>query len=133
MKYTFCFILTILAHIATGQVVVNEEPAVRNLMDKFERIHKSEDQIDGWRIKIINTTDRREMERARFKFQQLFPDRKSTSSYENPYYSIRTGAYENRIEVEPFLVTLKEHFPNAIPVRDKIAKEEVLQALINGI
>ena len=116
-----------------AQVVVNEEPAVRQLMDKFERLQESENNVDGWRIKIINTTDRREMERALFKFQQIFPKRKSTSTYENPYYSIRTGAYENRVEVEPFLVILKEHFPNAIPVRDKIAKEEVLEALINGI
>ncbi len=132
MKYFILIVaLTFYANLS-AQTVINEESTVRKLMDKFEAIGKSETTIDGWRIKIINTTDRREMERAKFKFNNLFPKRKSNSSYENPYYSIRTGAYENRIDLEPFLVELKEHFRNAIPVRDKINKAEIVAAMTNG-
>jgi len=116
----------------SAQTTINEEPGVRSLMDKFETLGKSQETIEGWRIKIINTTDRRAMESAKFKFGQLYPDKESTSSYENPYYSIRTGAYAERIDLEPFLVELKQHFRNAIPVRDKIKKQEIVTAMTNG-
>ena len=127
----FC-LLIIGTNTLFAQSIVHEEVEVRELMDKFERIGKSNEFINGWRIKIVNTTDRREMERAKYKFSQLFPDSRSTSSYENPYYSVRTGAFEKRIDLEPFLVTLKEQFRNAIPVRDKIKKEEIVLALTDG-
>jgi hypothetical protein len=131
MKYAFLVITFLFCSSLTAQAVINEETSVRSLMDKFENLGKSQKTIDGWRIKIINTTDRREMERAKFKFSSLFPNQRSNSSYENPYYSIRTGAYENRINLEPFLVELKEHFQNAIPVRDKINKAEIVAAMTN--
>ncbi|MEE9374301.1 MAG: hypothetical protein V3V00_14700 [Saprospiraceae bacterium] len=115
-----------------AQTVINEENSVRTLMDKFERLGKSEATINGWRIKIINTTDRRVMENVKFKFKQLYPNKISTSSYENPYYSIRTGAYENRVELESFLVELKSFFRNAIPVRGKINKQEIVSAMTDG-
>ena len=132
MKVLFTFLLSLSYLIMFSQTQINEEGNVRVLMDKFENIGKSNETIEGWRIKIINTTDRRAMESAKFKFNQLYPARQSKSSYENPYYSIRTGAYSNRIDLEPFLVELKQHFRNAIPVRDKINKKEIVAALTNG-
>jgi len=125
------FLLCFISNLAIAQTTINEEGEVRALMEKYESLAKSEEFIDGWRIKIVNTTDRREMERAKYKFSQLYPHIGSKSSYENPYYSVRTGAYQKRIHLESFLVELKGHFRNAIPVRDKIRKEEIVLALTN--
>ena len=125
------FIYLVSLTLGSAQSIVTEEPSVRELMYKFERLAKETEEIDGWRIKIINTTDRRQMERARYKFNQLYPDKVSKSEYVNPYYSVRTGAYEKRIDLEAFLSELKEHFHNAIPVRDRIKKEEIVLVLTN--
>lgn len=132
MKYVFILLSLIYSLSVSSQSEINEEVAVRTVMDKFERLGKAQPEINGWRIKIINTTDRRKMEQANYKFQQYYPNRKSVTSYENPYYSIRTGAFQTRIELEPFLVELKEHFRGVIPVRDKISKDEIVAAIING-
>ena len=133
MKYiVLVFAVIFSCSFANSQSVITEEPAVRELMDRFERLARVEVNIDGWRIKIINTTDRREMERARYKFRELYPDHSSKSEYVNPYYSVKTGAYEKRIDLEAFLVEVKKHFRNAIPIRDKIKKEEIVLALTKG-
>ena len=133
MKYlNFVVFWIVSLSIGSTQSVVTEEPSVRDLMNKFERLAKETEEIDGWRIKIINTTDRRQMERARYKFNQLYPDKDSKSEYVNPYYSVRTGAYEKRIDLEAFLSELKEHFRNAIPIRDRIRKEEIVLVLTDA-
>ena len=118
--------------ISYSQISIKEGPEVKELMEKFQLLGQQESTIDGWRIKIVNTTDRREMERVRFKFNQLYPDSKSLTSYENPYYSIRTGAFETRIDAEPMLIELKSLLPTVIPVRDKIEKREIVRALVDG-
>lgn len=115
-----------------SQSTITEEPSVTRLMSKFLTLALAEPNIEGWRIKIVNTTDRREMERASYKFKQMYPEIVSKSAYENPYYSIRVGAYESRIDLEKFLVELKPHFHNVIPVREKILKEEIVLFLGNG-
>jgi len=43
---------------------VNEEPAITNLVKKFIEWNEEKNYVNGWRIQIINTDDRRKMERA---------------------------------------------------------------------
>ncbi len=43
-----------------------------------------------------------------------------------PYYSMKVGAFETRIDVEPLLAAFKKDFPYAIPFRDKVMKIELL-------
>lgn len=126
------FLLIFLSSGLKAQIVINQEPSVQGLMERFERLERSQETIDGWRIKIVNTTDRRKMERDNFKFNQLYPNLEAQSQYENPYYSIKVGAFIKRIDMEPLLVELKNHFPNVIPIRDKISKQEIVLALTNG-
>ena len=110
---------------------ISEQPEIRELLDYFILTGKEEPYIEGWRIKVISTTDRRQMENARYKLSQLYPEVTYDVSYESPYYSLKVGAFEDRFEVEPYLQRIKIDFPSAIPYRDRIMKSELFIA--NGL
>lgn len=109
------------------QSVIHEEPAVSRTMDMFVAQAQTLEFIDGWRIQLINTDDRRRMESARSKFGAQFPYIKMTWEHVQPYYQIKVGAYRNKMALEGFLRELKAEFPRAIPVRDRINKAELIE------
>lgn len=108
-----------------AQVTIQETPKVKTFMENYIKVGKEEPYIDGWRIKLISTTNRRELDKARFLFESKYPDMVYEQSYESPYYSMKVGAFETRIDVEPLLVLFKEDFPLAIPFRDQVTKTEL--------
>ena len=112
------------ANLSAQQIV--ETPEVSQFMEYFVKTGKEEPYIDGWRIKLISTTDRRALESAKWLLEKNYPDMVYELQHEAPYYSMKVGAYETRIDVEPHLVAFKEDFPFAIPFRDKVMKIELL-------
>lgn len=107
------------------QSSIQETPKVKSFMENFVKLGKEEPYIDGWRIKVISTTDRRALESAKWIFQNKYPEMVYSLSYEAPYYSMKVGAFETRIDVEPLLVMFKQDFPLAISYRDRIMKSEL--------
>jgi len=125
IRILFLVTLVWIPNSLTAQVTFNEQSAVKRLMEYYVSQNRGEHSIDGWRIKIVSTTDRRELERAKGKFEQYYPKQGCIQDYEAPYYSLKYGAFETRLDVEPMLVQFKRDFPNAIPFRDKILKSEL--------
>jgi len=119
------FVFMTLPLLGDAQISFNEHPAVKKLMDYYVSKGQSEDIIDGWRIKIISTTDRRALENAKYLFERNFPEYVCTQHYEAPHYSLKVGAFETRMDLEPMLVSFKTDFPLAIPFRDRITKQEL--------
>ena len=128
-SYMIRFLLSVLITFSSwqliGQVTFEEEPKVRQLMQRYEALGKDESHINGWRIKLVSTTNRRKLENTRYSFQRKYPELLSFQSHENPYYSLKVGAFETRYDLEPLLVRFKEDFPEAIPFRDRIMKTEL--------
>ena len=96
------------------------------MMDKFTNTNRAETSIKGWRIQIITTDDRRKMEAARGKFSGLYPDVEVKWNHVAPYYRVKVGAYENKMQLMGFLLELKRDFPGVIPVMDNIRKSELV-------
>ena len=128
MKYLVIFFFSLLcAQIcAQGTVQVNTSATVDKMMDQFTTSHKAENTIKGWRIQIITTNDRRKMESARSKFSSLYPDIEVKWNHVAPYYRVKVGAYETKMQLMGFLLELKEEFPGVIPVMDDIKKSELI-------
>ncbi len=127
MRLILLLIFSFLFSGISAQVIFSEEPKVQALMHRYEKEGRSESSINGWRIKLISTTDRRKWESAKSQFRSLFPDYNVSSSYENPYYSLKVGAYETRYDLESFLQRFKVDFREAIPFRDRIEKTELFE------
>ena len=121
----FALALFCCANLSAQQIV--ETPEVSQFMDYFIKMGKEEPYIDGWRIKLISTTDRRALESAKWLLEKNYPNMVYELQHEAPYYSMKIGAYETRIDVEPHLAAFKEDFPFAIPFRDKVMKIELLR------
>jgi hypothetical protein len=120
-------ILMITVTIGAQNSQISESPKVKSFMEYFVKIGKEEPYIDGWRIKVISTTDRRALESAKWVFENKYPDKVYSLNHEPPYYSLKVGAFETRLDVEPMLVQFKEDFPLAIPFRDRIMKTEFFE------
>ena len=128
MKYLviFFFSLACTQICAQGTVKVNTSANVDKMMDQFTTANKAENTIKGWRIQIITTNDRRKMESARSKFSSLYPDIEVKWNHVAPYYRVKVGAYETKMQLMGFLLELKEEFPGVIPVMDDIKKSELI-------
>lgn len=135
MKYGSLYIFSILLFVFLGfhsnagaqHIVINEDPAIRDLMNKYTEWNKEELSIQGWRIQIINTDDRRQMEKALVDFKENFPEVEYVRWKQiSPYYKVIIGAFDSKLDVLAYLEKIKEDFPSAIPIITDINKKEVL-------
>ena len=95
-------------------------------MNEFEERSKAEKEVDGWRIQIITTDDRRKMEAAKSNFETLYPDIFLKWEHIVPYYKIKIGAYKTKLELQAYLQELRVEFPSAFPIPDRIKKTELV-------
>lgn len=109
-----------------AQVTLQEEPAITRLMQVFKSKNAQSPIIRAWRIQIITTSDRREMETAYKKFEMLYPQIDYQWEHNPPYYQVKIGAFEKKDDLESFLLELKREFPLSIPVQDDIEKKDLL-------
>lgn len=113
---------------ATGQGInIREHGNTRSLMNTYIYKNKEQAYVKGWRIQIITTSDRREMERAQAKFGNLYPDMVTDWQHRSPYYMLKTGAFRDKLDYQGFLLEVKENFPSATPVLEQLRKEELLR------
>lgn len=111
----------------TGQVTFEEDPSINKIMTQWVTMNRSEEDIRGWRIQIITTSDRREMDKAMARFNDLYPDHSMEWKHVVPYYKVLVGAYEEKNKLMGFLLKLKEDFPSVIPVMADIPKDHFIR------
>ena len=96
-------------------------------MLKYEEENRTEKKIKGWRIQIVTTDDRRKSEKAKTKFRHLYPNTPAYWEHKSPYYVVRVGAYERKIDLMHFLLELKKDFPSSTPVMADIPKSDLIR------
>ena len=126
MKQLLFFVFLVFSSATYAQVSVFEEPSVTRMMNAYIGQARSSTHVQGWRIQLVTTNDRRKMETVRGKFASLYPGIDISWKHVNPYYHVQIGAYRTKLELQNFLLRIKSDFPNAIPVRDKIRKVALL-------
>ena len=129
MKYYLSFFLITFSWslFAQGTVHVETSASIDKMMEKFVMDNQSEETVKGWRIQIITTDDRRNMETARGKFSALYPGVDLSWNHVAPYYRVMVGAYESKKDLMGFLLELKNDFPGVIPVMDNVKKSDLVR------
>ncbi len=128
-RYTFTVLVHILGFtIISGQANVRVETSasVDRYMEKFVSNGKANETIKAWRIQIITTDDRREMENAKSTFTTMYPGMNVDWKHVPPYYQVRVGYFENKNKLMPFLLELKRTFQSATPVYDNVSKKALV-------
>ena len=134
-KMSKIIIIAILMTMVLGKthaqnIYVNEEPQVTSLMNKFMEWNKEKDYVNGWRIQIINTDDRRKMENAIARFRRYFPYINNVSWEQVvPYYKVKVSGFKSGLKAQAFLDEVKEYFPSAITVWEKIKESEFIESV----
>lgn len=119
---------TLVAVKAQG-VTINEEPIITKMMDVYTGVNKattSVQMLDGFRIQLMATTDRRKVDQLMSSFSARYTDVPVTWSQAQPYYRVRVGAFVNRVGAEKYLQTIKKDYPDAYIVTDKVKTSEVM-------
>ena len=112
---------------AQGKVAVNVPFQVKQMVDNYVEIQKATPSVTGWRIQLLATTDRQEMESTLYQFRILYPYIKADWEHEKPYYKIRAGAFQTKLDAYRILYLIKRDYPRAYPAMDpSIRPEEFL-------
>lgn len=112
--------------IAQG-IQITEHGNIRTVMDQYINQNRGNAMVEGWRIQIISTDDRRKMESFKEKFESAYPGMYLEWEHRNPWYLVKVGAFKTKLELQAFIQELKDDFPQAIPIKDQVSKAELIR------
>ncbi len=111
---------------STSSIVIHKDPRVDLLVKKQAQINEvttrdARRNVSGYRLQVINTSDRSAAIAAKTKVYQLFPELKAYLLYQAPYFRLRVGNFTDRDDAEDYRKTLSREFPNSVfIVRDTV-------------
>jgi hypothetical protein len=117
---------TLLAQVDSGSVAVYKDPRLNVLVRKQAQINEettrnSRRTMPGYRIQIVNTTDRNGAINAKSRVYQLYPELKAYLIFQSPYYRIRVGNFKSQSEAQAYMRSLSDTFKGSVfVVRDVI-------------
>jgi hypothetical protein len=103
----------------TSGVVVLKDPRIDQLVRKQIEINEvttreSRRFVPGFRIQVINSTDRSKVFAAKAKVYDQFPDWKPYLLYQSPNYKLRVGNFKTQEEAQDALKQLSRLFPSGL-------------------
>ncbi len=126
LVFCFCLIIASATLGKTQNVRIKEDPLIAQMMSKFVEANKAQQTIEGWRIEILATTNRQEMESAMQTFKYRYPELSVDWFHDSPYFKLRVGAFATKIEATRMLHILKKDYPGAYRILDNKMKPEEL-------
>lgn len=112
--------------VSQKNVTIKMSPITESYLQKFKEEGKTVQTVKAWRIQVISTTDRREMELTRSNFVAMYPGVSMDWNHVAPYYQVRVGYFENKNKLMPLLLDIKKTFPSATPVYDVVSKKSIV-------
>ena len=94
---------------------------VNIILDSIARFNKARLFIDGYTIQVYSGLKREEAMNSIKKMKDEIKDLAPDLLYQQPKFRVKTGSYFTRIEAQRDLRRLKQIFPTAILVPEKVA------------
>lgn len=111
---------------STSSIVIHKDPRIDLLVKKQSQINEvttrdARRNVAGYRLQVINTSDRNAAISAKTKVYQLYPELKAYLLYQAPYFRLRVGNFTDKDEAEDYRKSLSKEFPNSVfLVRDTV-------------
>lgn len=112
--------------LAAQKIQIKEEPLITQMMNAYVEGNKLKNEVEGWRIEILATNNREQMESVMQSFQYRYPNLPIDWVHVNPYFKLRVGAFATKLEATHMLHILKKDYPSAYRVLDNKMKPEEL-------
>ena len=103
--------------IITPTLDVTEELAI--LMDSISKVNLETEYYE-YTVQVHIGNNREAANQARLDVIRILPDVKPRLEYKSPSYRVKVGKYFNNVEAYQTYVRLKEKFPNAIIVPERV-------------
>ena len=103
----------------TPSVIVHKDPRIDLLVKKQVQINEETSREarrvgKGYRLLVINTSNREEAAAAKTKVYTFFPELKSYLLYQAPYFKLKVGNFKDRKEAEDYQERLQKYFPKGV-------------------
>ncbi|MEM6800790.1 MAG: SPOR domain-containing protein [Bacteroidota bacterium] len=76
--------------------------------------------LDGFRVQLYAGRGESGAQRVKGRFWNLFPDHTAYLTFKSPNYVVRVGDFLDKEEVTIFTRQIREHFPGAFMVPDRV-------------
>jgi hypothetical protein len=114
--------------LSAQSVQVKASPAIVQLESRFVAVNRAQQTVPGWRLQLIATPDRNELERIRMRFISLYPNYPADWVHNKPYYQLRVGAFTSKLDALRMKHLLEADFDGIYLVRDEaINRRDLLQ------
>jgi len=111
---------------ARAQSQIIEETRVTDLMERWKIYNMGNKEVRGFRVQILATTDRRQMETVQREFERKYPDYPVHFAHNEPYWYLKTGAFITNQKAQAFMKKMAKEYPASLIVTDMIKGEELL-------
>ena len=122
MKYFPTVALLLLlktAPLAAQEIQINEPPIITKMTDRWAEINRAAPGIEGWRVQLFSSTDRKKVEEAKAAFLTNYPTVPCDWVQEKPYYKLRAGAFATKLETMRLIRDLQADYPAAYATKDR--------------
>lgn len=129
MRYIFFLAFLVVTTLVSAQnrVVITPDADVARVLDIFADVSEVETQVEGWRVQILATTDRRRLEAVESDFKVNYPSVPVDWVHNKPYYKLRAGAFQKKQEAERLRQTLGRQFEGVYLVKADVGEGELLR------
>jgi hypothetical protein len=90
------------------------------VLDSIDRYTLSRNYIEGFTIQIYTGLKREEALNAKKLLTSSLPDMEAEIQYAQPNFRVKVGKYFTRLDAQQHYMDVKDYFPTAIIVPDKI-------------
>jgi hypothetical protein len=98
---------------------INEQ--LDGVLDSISSINRTQKYIDGFTIQVYSGSKREEALNIRKQITTSVPELDSEVQYVQPNFRVKAGRYLHRLDAQKDYMTLKQYFPSAIVIPDKIS------------
>jgi len=103
-----------------GHVSIVASDNIDMLVRKHINMNKKRQTIKGFRIQLIQNSDRSKVEALKAQFLSDFPDLKPHLVYSQPYFKLRVGDFDSRLKAYPYYKSIIKKFSTATIVPDQV-------------
>jgi len=98
--------------------IITKDARYDLLVNKKAEINKkaadAKKSTKGFRIQVLNTTDRTQALTAKSKLLSLYPEHKTYLMYQAPYFKLRIGNFEEKKDADDLKKELNRLFPTGV-------------------
>ncbi len=118
-KFMFlAFCLFNFTTVFSQNIEISESPAIAGLMENWANANRNKPEVSGWRVQLLSSTDRRQVEDGKLRFQTQFPEIPVDWVHDKPYYKLRAGAFRSKREAMALVFALQDVWTGAYPAKD---------------